>query len=1001
MFTAPNDSAPAAGQAVSRLRPPRANWHYVHFLLAAFVVLTVSLSLFLNHQLVETHKRTIQVNLQWVSWLMQCDILSRQAADIHVQGSDVLASHDVPKESGEMDAALSVFNQSLSTLRGELQRNVLPADAAVLLNDCAAIHDRTDELTARINSVFALVRNGQLDQTQSQVTPMNRDYDIVLRAVDNLRSDLRAQRQTYLERQLAEARAFQRYEWLLGLLVVAMVIIIRIYGVRLDRHISASESLIRETQDRYRLLVEQSTDGIVIADDDWNFLFANQPACQMYGYTPDEMVHLNAVDTYLSEDRHLIAHRKLAMRTGESARYERFILRKDGSRFLAEIILRRLPQGGNLAVIRDITERKHAEEAPLQLAAIVESSHDAIVSTDLKGIIASWNAAAEHLYGYTAGEIIGQSIAQIIPEERHQERTEVLRRISTGEHVSHFESSCITRDGRTIPVSLTVSPLKDASGNIVGTSAIIHDITERKRKEEQLRLQSAALEAAANAIVITDSQGIILWVNPAFTSLTGWSREEVVGKTPRALKSGRHDSNFYRDLWETVTAGRVWQGEMTNRRKDGSLYTEEMTITPVRDGAGAISRFIAIKQDVTRRKKAEQSLLETNTRLAHALEELQTAQQSVVQQERLSALGTMAGGIAHDFNNALAAILGFSELLLYRPEILDDRTTARQYLEMMNTAAKDAGNVVNRLREFYRHRERGEVFTAVDLNRLVQDAISLTQPKWKAQAEARSITISTKTELPEIPPVSGNAADLREVLTNLIFNAVDAMPHGGVITIRTRSRDACVTLEVADTGTGMTAEVRKRCLEPFFTTKGDGGTGLGLSMVYGIVQRHEGTIDIHTQLNKGTTFVLTLPAHGQPQATVPTAVPAPEPAPLTSKRVLLVDDEEVVRKVLNEYLIRDGHVVELAANGKDGLDKFRHGRFDVVILDRAMPDMSGDQVGAAIKHSFPNLPVIMLTGFGSMMEAADEKPVGVDFIVSKPVTIDTLRRAIARAVGNN
>ena len=999
MSNATNTSAPRAGQTAAQPRRPRVKWHYLYFLLAAFVVLTVSLSLFLNHQLVETHKRTVQRNLQWVSWIKQCDALSKRAGEIHVQGSDVLTSHDVPLESGEMDAAFSVFNHILSMLRSELQRNVSPTNATVLLHDCSSIHDLTDELTERIDFVFTRVRDGRLDEAQSQVTPMNRDYDNVLRALDTLRSDLRAQRQAYLEGQLAEADAYQRDEWLLGLLIVVMVISILVYGVRLDRHISRSESEIRGTQERYRLLVEQSADGILVADDDWNIRFANQTACRMWGYTPEEILHLNAEDTYLPEDRDLVARRKQKIRAGESVRYERIVLRKDGSRFLAEVILRRLEQGGSQAVFRDITERKQAEEASLRLAAIVESSHDAIVSTNLDGIITSWNAAAERLYGYTAHEIIGQSLARIVAEERHREKTDVLWRVSTGEHVSQFESSCIAKDGRRIPVALTVSPLKDASGNIVGTSAIIHDISERKRNEEQLRLQSAALESAANAIVITDSHGIVLWVNPAFTSLTGWSREEAIGSTTSCLKSGKHDNNFYRELWETITAGRVWHGEMINRRKDGSLFTEEVTITPVRDGTGAISRFIAIKQDITQRKEAEQSLLDTNTRLAHALEELQTAQQSVVQQERLRALGAMAGGIAHDFNNALAAILGFSELLLYRPQILDDKTTAKQYLEMMNTAAKDAGNVVNRLREFYRHRERGEVFTAVDLNRLVEEALSLTQPKWKAQAEARGITIRTETELLEVPPVPGNAADLREALTNLIFNAVDAMPRGGVITLRTHSHDSRVTLEVADTGTGMTDEVRNRCLEPFFTTKVDGGTGLGLSMVYGIVQRHEGTIDIQTQLNKGTTFILSLPVYERPQAAVNSAVP--EPTPLASKRVLLVDDEEVVRKVLNEYLIHDGHVVELAANGKDGLDKFRHGRFDVVILDRAMPDMSGDQVGAAIKHSFPNLPVIMLTGFGSMMEAANEKPVGVDFIVTKPVTIDTLRRAIARAVGNN
>jgi len=1008
MSYAINSSTPSDGQPRPQPRRPRVKWHYLYFLLAAFVVFTVSLSLFLNHQLVETHKRTVQVNLQWVAWIKQCDELSKQVSQIHVQGSDVLTSHDVPKESGQMDAALSVFNHRLSTLRSELQRNVSPANATMLLHDCSSIHEITDELTKGIDFIFSLVRNGRLDQVHSQVAPMNRDYDNVLRALDTLRSDLRDQRQAYLEGQIAGINAWQRYEWLLALLIVVMVTGILVYGVRLDRHMSESESEVQETQERYRLLVEQSADGILIVDDDWNIRFANQAACQLWGYTFEEIVHLNVEDTYSTEDRDLPARRKQEIRADGGAHYERSVLRKDGSRFLAEVVVRRLDQGGNQAVVRDITERKRAEEARLRLAAIVESSHDAIISTDLKGIITSWNTAAERLFGYTVDEIIGQSLARIVAEERHQEKDDVLRRVSAGEHVGQFESPCIAKDGHRIPMSVTVSPIKDASGNIVGSSAIIQDISERKRAEEALRDSEeryrrllASTTDYIYAVQVQDGRATATTHGAGCVAVTGYSAEDYAAD-PCLWMQMAHPAD--RDTVQQQ-AERAMRGvpppplEHRILRKDGSVRWIRNAIVLRKDEQGTVVSYDGLVSDITERKRAEQVLDETNKRLSNALEELQTAQQSVVQQERLRALGAMAGGIAHDFNNALAAILGFSELLLYRPEILDNKTTTKQYLEMMNTAAKDAGNVVNRLREFYRRRERGEVFTAVDLNRLVQEAISLTQPKWKAQAEARGITIRTETELQEVPPVSGNAADLREMLTNLIFNAVDAMPRGGVITLRTHSHDSRVTLEVADTGTGMTDEVRNRCLEPFFTTKVDGRTGLGLSMVYGIIQRHEGAIDIQTQLNKGTTFILTLPAHSQPQETVKDAVP--EPTPLASKRVLLVDDEEVVRAVLNEYLIRDGHVVELAANGKDGLDKFRHGRFDVVILDRAMPDMSGDQVGAAIKHSFPNLPVIMLTGFGSMMEAADERPVGVDFVVSKPVTIDTLRQAMARAVGNN
>jgi CheY-like chemotaxis protein len=214
--------------------------------------------------------------------------------------------------------------------------------------------------------------------------------------------------------------------------------------------------------------------------------------------------------------------------------------------------------------------------------------------------------------------------------------------------------------------------------------------------------------------------------------------------------------------------------------------------------------------------------------------------------------------------------------------------------------------------------------------------------------------------------------------------------------VRTHCDDRQVTLEVSDTGTGMTDEVRQRCLEPFFTTKGDRGTGLGLSMVYGIVQRHHGTVDIHSEVGKGSTFIIRIPH--QP-AEAPSVLPTQPMKVLQHLHVLVVDDEPMVRTIIGAYLERDGHTVEVADDGRDGLEKFRKGRFDLVVVDRAMPNMSGDQVATVIRSIDPNVPVIMLTGFGAMMKDADEKPTAVDLIVGKPVTIDDLRAAVAEVVG--
>jgi signal transduction histidine kinase len=422
--------------------------------------------------------------------------------------------------------------------------------------------------------------------------------------------------------------------------------------------------------------------------------------------------------------------------------------------------------------------------------------------------------------------------------------------------------------------------------------------------------------------------------------------------------------------------------------------------------------------------------------------ELRQAQQQVIQQERLRALGQMASGIAHDFNNALSPILGFSELLLTVPENLDDREKATRYLRTIHTAAQDAANVVSRLREFYRHREKGEFFQPVHLNRLVEQTISLTQPRWKDQAQAEGRTVDIRTDLKPVPFVAGNEAELREVLTNLIFNAVDAMPEGGTITIRTRvtgpprqrftgsfhhpgsqvkdqsrvqgpgSRvedsglrtldsglatggdGSWVEVAVSDTGTGMTEEVRQRCLEPFFSTKGERGTGLGLAMVFGTVQRHEGEIDIETEPGRGTTFILRFPVMRERGGGVEGR--RQEEGLSRPLRVLVVDDNPTVRELVIAYLAIDGHTVDSATSGREGLEKFRAGHYDLVLTDRAMPEMGGDQMAAAVKRLAPRKPVIMLTGFGDMMQAADENPAGVDVVLSKPVTRSKLREALAK-----
>ena len=403
-----------------------------------------------------------------------------------------------------------------------------------------------------------------------------------------------------------------------------------------------------------------------------------------------------------------------------------------------------------------------------------------------------------------------------------------------------------------------------------------------------------------------------------------------------------------------------------------------------------------LQREIAERKRAEEETLESNRQLSAALGQIRASQDQIIQRERMHALGRMANGIAHDFNNTLAPILGFSELLLMKPALLADPAKLQSYLEMIHSGAKDAASVVSRLREFYRYRDEGEIFSPVVINEVVQQVVSFTQPRWRDQALAAGVNIEIRLELGNVPTVAGNENELREALVNVMFNAIDAIPLRGTITLRTELQGRWVVLTVSDTGTGMSEEVRARCLEPFYTTKGDQGTGLGLGSVYGVVRRHEGQLDIQSEAGRGTSVSISLPLDRSEKAPPSARLPIEAVQPL---RILVVEDEPLVREVLNVYLTEDRHQVVMAANGREALEVFRAGAFDLVLTDRAMPEMNGDQLAAEVKKLKPEQPLILLTGFGDLMTGAGEQPEGVDLVVSKPFTLSMLRGAIAQVLG--
>jgi PAS domain S-box-containing protein len=534
----------------------------------------------------------------------------------------------------------------------------------------------------------------------------------------------------------------------------------------------------------------------------------------------------------------------------------------------------------------DISKRKQAEARVQQLnqaltqrnaeldaerarwQGVVEGIADEVWVCDARGKISLLNLPAvthmglEEFRGKTILEVLEQlEVLHTDGRPRPPEQAPLFRSLQ-GEIVRGEELMRHRSTGNMRHRQFSSAPTRDASGAITGAVAIMRDITDAKLAEQQLQLQSAALESAANAIVITDCQGVILWCNPAFTEMTGYTAEEVQGRTPRMLRSGEHDSQFYANMWQTILSGTVWHGEVVNRRKSGSLYVEEMTITPVRSERGEITHFIAIKVDVTERKRAEQAMIRS---------------------EKLAATGRLAATIAHEINNPLEAMTNL--LYLIGPSITDP--TAREYFEMMRKQLQAVSRIASQTLNFHRENSRPAEFS---LSEVISESLEFYQPK----AKKHGVTISGRLETGA--DLVGFSGEIRQVVSNLLLNAIEATPAGGKIMVylhesfdwRNPARRG-YRITVLDTGCGIEPQHRARIFEPFFTTKGEKGTGLGLWVSFGIVQRAGGSMRVWSARRperSGTCFSVFLPTE------VPTAaglrrrryeaVPAPDTAPGTA-----------------------------------------------------------------------------------------------------------------------
>jgi PAS domain S-box-containing protein len=689
-----------------------------------------------------------------------------------------------------------------------------------------------------------------------------------------------------------------------------------------------------------------------------------------------------------------------------------------------------------------------------RLVSIIASSDDAIISKDLAGIITSWNPGAERLFGYSASEAVGKPMAMLIPPQRSGEEPEILGRIARGESTDHFETVRIGKDGRSIEVSVTISPVRDNQGRIVGASKIARDITDRKLGEVKVRAQLERLnllhqitraigerqdiQSIFQVVIRTLEEHLpvdfccICRYEPGEKALTVAS----VGLRSQALAMDLAMSEHARveidqnGLSRCVRGRLVYEPDIgqvpfpfSQRLTRGALHA--MVAAPLLVESQVFGVLIAARRDAHSFSSGECEFLrqasehvalaahqaQLHLALQEAYDDLRHTQRAVMQQERLLALGQMASGIAHDINNAISPVTLYTDSLLESEAGLSAR--GRGQLEIIQRAVDDVARTVARMREFYRPREPQLMLQPVNLNSLAQQVVDLTRARWSDMAQQRGIVIEVRTDLaPDLPEIMGADNELREALINLIFNAVDAMPLGGPLTLRTRvaragwceaddsSEGRFVQIEVIDAGVGMDGETRRRCLEPFFSTKGERGTGLGLAMVYGAVQRHSGDLEIESAVGKGTIMRLSfaIPSTPASAAAVWSAM-----SPVATLRVLVVDDDPLVLKSLRDTLESDGHEVTTADGGQAGIDAFlaanRQGNpFPVVITDLGMPYVDGRKVSSAVKLAVPGTIVFLLTGWGQRLVAEGDVPAHVDRVLSKPPKLRELREAFARSV---
>ena len=741
-----------------------------------------------------------------------------------------------------------------------------------------------------------------------------------------------------------------------------------------------AEQTLRNSERFIRTVSNHLPIGVSYWTPDLRCTFANPSAHVQFGVATDELVGRSLAEVLGNEQFRRSEDFLMAALKGEPQAFE-WSRNRPGAQseyfwiqyvpHVAEGVVSDL-----LMVVSDITELKRGELARSRLAAIVESANDAIASESLDGTILSWNPGCERLLGYRAEEIIGHSVRCLIPPDRVDEENQMVERVHRGELVEHLETTRLHKDGSLVSVELTLSPLRDESGRVVGRSKITHDITLRKKAEAELRLLNTCVASLRDVVMITEAGPLappgprILFANPAIERLSGYPPQEIVGKPPGILHGPNTSQETLARVYAALRRGEVATEEILHYTKTGQEHLVELQVVPIPDGSGTITHYLSIQRDISDRKS-----LETQLRQA----------------QKMEVIGQLAGGVAHDFNNILQVMMLNLELLAEHKDLPPDVRTPLHELEMLS---ERAATLTSQLLQFAR-RQAVQLRT-VDLNASISKSVSLLR-----RLLGEHLTI--KADLaPGSLWTEADAGMLDQVVMNLCINARDAMPKGGTLTIQTtlteiREEDVqrtpqarpgrFVCLCVSDTGCGMSPAVLEHLFEPFFTTKEAGkGTGLGLAAVYGIVMQHRGFVKVDSVVSAGSSFRLYLPWSSKvavPQARTEQSASRP----IGAQTVLVVEDEELLRDIAVLMLQRQGYRVLSAADGVEALRLWeQHGpEIDLLISDMVMPGgLTGMALCERLLEHKPQLRVILMSGYSDEIIARESNPRANITLLAKP-----------------